>query len=179
MNGDPVLIEVRPYDRALVRRTKFSCGKPDLDEWFRLYAGQQERQDNTRTFLAVAGGDVVAGYYATTAYQLDLDEVASALGAGKRRYPVPAVLLARLAVDRAWQGCGIGKQLLIDAVFRLAEASKSVGFEVVVVDAIDDEAVTFYARFGFQSFVSHQRRLFMPTASLRATVEAMPPQAVG
>jgi GNAT superfamily N-acetyltransferase len=122
-------------------------------------AGQQERANNTRTFLAVDGLRVI-GYYATTTYRLGLDEVAEMYGVGKRTYPIPAVLLARLAVDTGFQGCGIGPKLLLHALSQIAEASRHVGFEVVVVHAIDRDAVTFYAQRGFTS-----QRLF-PSSGL-------------
>jgi hypothetical protein len=61
-------------------------------------AGQQERTNNTTTFLAVDGSTVI-GYYATTAYRVGLNEVAEMHGVGKRTYPIPAVLPARLAVE--------------------------------------------------------------------------------
>lgn len=85
----------------------------------------------------------MVGYYATTAYRLDLDEVAAMYGTGKRAYPIPAVLLARLAVDSSCQGCGLGSKLLLHALGEIAEASRHVGFEVIVVHAIDKDAVTF------------------------------------
>lgn len=155
-----------------MRKATFRCGKPELDEWLHSYAGQQERSNNTRTFLAVpSGSGVVAGYYATTTYRIELDDESVEFGAGRRRYPIPAVLLARLAVDQRWGGCGIGRQLLVDALHRMAEASRAVGFEVVVVDAIDDAAVTFYTRYGFVPFGGHPRKLFLPTKHLLATLE--------
>jgi hypothetical protein len=61
---------------------------------------------------------------------------------------------------------------LVHALRQIAEASRSVGFEVVVVHAADESAVTFYARYGFTAFVSHPRHLLMPTKQLRATFEA-------
>ena len=153
--------------------SRFTSGNADLDDWLRTKAGQGERSDNTRAFLALdPGGERVIGYYATTTYRLELDEAARALGAGKRRYPVPAVLLARLAVDGEWAGRGVGRTLLVHALRQIAEASRSVGFEVVVVHAADESAVTFYARYGFTAFVSHPRHLLMPTKQLRATFEA-------
>jgi len=82
------------------------------------------------------------------------------------------VLLARLAVDLDWAGCGIGKQLLIHALDGIAEANRKVGFEVLVIDAIDDAAVTFYARFGFTRLESHPRKLFLPMKNLLATLDA-------
>lgn len=90
-----------------VDRSSFRCGKPELDDWLKTRAGQQERSNNTRTFLAVEDFKVV-GYYATTAYRLVLDEVAEMYGVGKRAYPIPAVLLARLAVDERFQRRGYG-----------------------------------------------------------------------
>ena len=171
---DPISVEVRPFDRALVRKAgSFSCGHPDLDEWLRHHAGQQERRNNPRTFLGVPiGTDEVVGYYATTTYRVGPDEMSVEYGAGHHPYPIPAVLLARLAVDHHWRGAGIGRQLLSDALLRIAEASRSVGFELVVVDAIDDTAVTFYARYGFTRFEAHPCKLFLPTKHLLKTLEA-------
>lgn len=75
-----------------------------------------------------------------------------------------------LAVDQGWSGCGVGRQLLVDALERMAEVSRTVGFEVIVVDAIDEEAVTFYARHGFTPFAAHRLKLFMMTKDLLATL---------
>lgn len=166
--------EIRPVDivafNGAINRSGFRCGKPELDEWFTTQAGQQERVANTRTFVAIDPDfDGVAGYYATTTYRLDLDEAAAAFGAGKRRYPVPAVLLAKLAVDERCGGQGIGRQLLVHALEGFAEASAQVGFEIVVVHAIDAEAVTFYARYGFTRFASRDLSLFMATKVVRAS----------
>lgn len=158
---------VRSFDRA-----RFDCGKPDLNDWLRRQAGQQERADNTRTFFAIESDEIV-GYYATTTYRLDLGEAALMLMDVKRRYPIPAVLLARLAVDKRVQGRGVGAHLLVHALREFARASEAIGFEVVVVDAIDPEAVTFYARFGFQQFRGAPLRLFLTTRDLRATVAGL------
>jgi len=166
-------LQIVSFTKAFAR-TDFSCGKPELDDWLRTQASQQERTGNTRTFLAVfPGDDRVVGYYATTTYRLELDEAALAFGAGTRRYPVPAVLLARLAVDESAQGKSVGAHLLIHALTEIAKASRSVGFEVLVVHAFDEDAVTFYARFGFIRFEEHPLHLFLPLKDLRATVGAL------
>jgi predicted N-acetyltransferase YhbS len=164
-------VEILAFHRRF-DRSAFSCGKPDLDDWLKTKAGQQERAHNTRTFLAVDGLKVI-GYYATTTYRLGLDEAAEMYGVGKRAYPVPAVLLARLAVDAGFHGCGIGSKLLLHALSEIAEASRHVGFEVVVVHAIDRGAVTFYAQRGFIQFEDHDLRLFMPVKDLLATFASL------
>jgi GNAT superfamily N-acetyltransferase len=149
-------------------RSSFDCGVPELNERLRTQATQQEVANNTRTFLAI-DDDQVVGYYATTTYRLELDEVAVAFGSGKRKFPIPAVLLARLAVDKKAQGQGVGARLLVHALTEFARAGESVGFEVEVVHAIDADAVMFYARFGFQRFEAHPLHLFMPTKDLLRT----------
>jgi predicted N-acetyltransferase YhbS len=164
-------VEIVAFHRSF-DRSSFKCGRSELDDWLRTMAGQQERANNTRTFLAVDGARVI-GYYATTAYRLGLDEVAEMYGLGKRAYPIPAVLLARLAVDADFQGCGIGSKLLFHALSEIAEASRHVGFEVVVVHAIDRDAVTFYAQRGFTRFHDHELHLFMPVKNLLATIASL------
>jgi predicted N-acetyltransferase YhbS len=162
-------VEIVAFSREF-DRSRFRCGKPDLDDWLKTKAGQQDRTNNTRTFLAVEESSRVIGYYATTAYRLGLDEAAQMYGLGKRAYPIPAVLLARLAVDEEYQGKGVGESLLVHALTEIARASRSVGFEVVVVHAIDRDAVTFYARSGFTRFEDHELHLFMPVKNLLATL---------
>jgi predicted N-acetyltransferase YhbS len=165
-------ILIRPYSKD-VDRSAFACGESDLDEWLRTQAGQQEKRGNTRTFLAVdLDDDSLVGYYSTTTYRLELDEAAEAFGMGKRRYPVPAVLLARLAVTEGRHGEGLGHGLLLHALHQFAEASKSIGFEVVVTHAISKDAAVFYRRAGFHPYMDHDLHLFMPVSDLRATFDA-------
>jgi predicted N-acetyltransferase YhbS len=65
--------------------------------------------------------------------------------------PVPALLLARLAVDRAWHGKGLGADLLSDAVSRAIGAAEIIGVRAILVHAISDQAKTFYEKHGFRS----------------------------
>jgi predicted N-acetyltransferase YhbS len=81
------------------------------------------------------------------------------------------VLLARLAVDKRWQGKGWGSRLLVHALQGIAKASQRVGFEVVVVRAIDRSAVTFYARAGFTRFQDHELQLYLPVKDLLRTFD--------
>ncbi len=65
--------------------------------------------------------------------------------------PLPAVLLGRLAIDRTWQGKGLGADLLRDAVLRVVGAAAAVGVRAMLVHAISDEAKAFYEKHGFRS----------------------------
>jgi len=157
-----------PFERAL-DRTGFACGRPELDTWLRESAGQQERAGSARTTFAVDEKEArIAGYFSLVTYQLRPSEAPGPL-AGKRRYPIPAVLIARLAVDKHYQGRGIGKIVLFTALEYLAKTSQAIGFEIVVVDALDDSAACFYLKHGFRRFAEHSLKLFMTTKDLRAT----------
>jgi GNAT superfamily N-acetyltransferase len=149
-------------------RTTFSCGEPDLDDWLQRYAKQAERKGNTRTFFAV-DRDRIVGFYAQRTYEIDADDAAKALGIGHRRYPMPAVLIAQLAVDTRYQGRGVGTWLLIQALHRIAELSTEIGFEVVVVHALSNEASVFYRRAGFRAAEDKPLTLLLPLHDLRRT----------
>ena len=84
--------------------------------------------------------------------------------------PIPVMILARLAIDRQFQGRGLGSALLKDALSRMIAASKIVGARAVLVHAIDEEAVSFYAAFGFKSFPGDARTLFLPIESIAASL---------
>jgi GNAT superfamily N-acetyltransferase len=62
---------------------------------------------------------------------------------------IPTILLGRLAIDKEFQGKGIGKLLLIDSLRRCCDISESLGIFAVIVDPLDNEAETFYEKYGF------------------------------
>jgi len=78
-----------------------------------------------------------------------------------QHYPVPAVLLGRLAVDRAYQGRRLGELLLLDAARRVVRASAAIAVYALVVDAKNEEARSFYERYGFRRFPDAPSRLFL------------------
>ncbi len=159
----------RQFDHLMVQHSNFDSGEPVLDDWLKHYAGQNEKRDATRTFLMLDEKEVrIAGYATTVTHRLDAHDATAALGK-KRRYPLPAVLVARLAVDKQYQGRGVGRLLLFNTLTRLSRASRDVGFELVVVDALHETAACFYLKHGFQRFANHPLRLHMTTKALRAT----------
>lgn len=81
------------------------------------------------------------------------------------------MLIAKLAVDTRYQGNGLGRLTLTHALSLLSHSSVTIGFELVLVDAIDTNAAKFYERFGFRPLVDGEERLFLTTADLRKTLE--------
>lgn len=165
------MIIVMPFE-AQLDRASFRCGKPSLDDWLHRYAHQQEKDNSARTTYLVDEREArIAGYFTLVTYRLEVEDLTPEVKR-RPRYPMPAMLLARLAVDEHYQGKGLGRILLYEALKRLARGSEDIGFEVVVVDALDEDAACFYLRFGFRRFADHDLRLFMMTKDLRATFAA-------
>lgn len=157
------------YDSARHDTSDFSCGSELLDRWLIRYAGQNERRDAARTFIAATDSRTVYGYYTLVAGQLEHDEATPQARKGlSRRFPIPVAILARLAVDSSQQGQGLGAALLNDALGRVCRASEQVAVRAVVVHAIDESAATFYERFGFQALSATPRTLMVTLAALRA-----------
>jgi GNAT superfamily N-acetyltransferase len=156
------------YDPARHDVTGFRCGSEPLDRWLHRYAGQGERRDATRTFVATAEQGAVCGYFTLVAGHVDHSEATDAVGKGLSRYfPIPIAILARLAVDARRQGQGLGASLLNDAFERVCRAAREVAVRAVVVHAIDDAAASFYERFGFSSISTSPRSLMVTLSELR------------
>lgn len=148
-------------------RAAFSCGADDLDRYLRERAGQDERKNLARVFVAEgAKPQIVAGYYTVSSYGIDVGELPEANRKRLPRYPViPAALIGRLAVAIPYQGTGLGERLLIDAIARVLDAGNEVATYAIVVDAKDDRAASFYRKYGFIPFPSRPMRLFLPMAT--------------
>jgi GNAT superfamily N-acetyltransferase len=149
-------------------RSAFDCGNVMLNEWLQLRAGQYEKKDLARTYVAVRPGDVVVlGYYALATHRVSYEALPPDQAKGLPRIDVPVVLLGRLAVDRTVQGQGLGSLLLIDALRRAQYISEQIGVRAIEVDAIDDAARRFYLKFSFSPLVDDQNHLFLPMHVLR------------
>lgn len=148
---------------------RFDCGREQLDRWLRAYAGQGQRRDTARTFVVCRTGETPAvGYYTLVASQVDHGEATSGVRRGASKHlPIPVCLIARLAVDRSEQGAGLGRSLLLDALRRADHASRSVAMRAIVVDALDEDAAAFYARFGFKPAGAEPLTLMVPLESVR------------
>lgn len=149
-------------------RSAFDCGKPMLNEWLQDLAGQFDRRDLSRTFVATRPDEsLVLGYYAISSHRVVHDILPAAETKGLPRIDVPVVLIGRLAVDQSMQGRGLGALLLVDALRRSMQISEQVGIRAVEVDAFDDAARNFYLKFGFRSLRDDPRHLFLPMHEIR------------
>ena len=126
----------------------FDCGKPALNDWLLRYARQAQGSGSAKTFV-VAEEERVAGYFSLTVGQIDTLDAPERIRKGMGQYPLPVVILARLAVSVQDQGRGIGFGLLQDAIRRTLFMAEQAGIRAMLTHPIDDEAAHFYTRFGF------------------------------
>lgn len=149
-------------------RSSFDCGNPILTDWLKQRAGQFEKRDLARTYVATEpGSGVVRGYYAISNHRVVHEALPAEEAKGLPRLDVPVVLLGRLAVDRTTQGQGLGSLLLIDALRRAQHLAEHVGIRAVEVDAIDEPARQFYLRFGFVPLLDAPNHLFLSMQVIR------------
>ena len=158
-------------DKATHDRQHFDCGVESLNNYLKVMASQQSQKDNTRTFVLVEEQNSarVIGYYTLTMTPIDLSALPDKLQK-KHHNASSGGLIARLAIDKRYAKQGYGEWLLIDALNRLLQASETVAFPVVIVDA-KDGAIGFYEKFGFTPFQDSTNKLFLTIADIRASIE--------
>jgi GNAT superfamily N-acetyltransferase len=121
-----------------------------LDNYIRYLASQYEQRRFGKTYVAVMPGfKTVAGYYSIVAGSIPFESMPDHLVRKLPRHPVPVVLIGRLAVAKGNQGCLLGEKLLLDAFRRAVILSGDLGIHAVLVEAIDDNAASFYRKYGF------------------------------
>jgi GNAT superfamily N-acetyltransferase len=164
-------VETVLLNKSVHDRTGFDCGILELNNFFKAQANQQYLKDNSRTFVLEdeTKPHYVVGFYTLTMTPIDLGELPQKLQA-KHRGVSSGGLIARLAIDKRFQGKGLGEWLLIDALKKLLQASDVVAFPVVIVDA-KDGASGFYEQYGFNSFTHQKQKMFMTMTDIRKTLD--------
>lgn len=139
---------------------EFDCGKDSLNDWLMRHARQAQSSGSAKTYV-VADEHRVVGYFSLTVGQIDTLEVPERVRKGMGGYPIPVVILARLAVDKRMHGVGIGAGLLQEAIRRAVIISGQAGVRAMLTHPIDDEAARFYQRFGFEVSPVREQQLLL------------------
>lgn len=142
------------------RFDEFDCGKPALNDWLMRHARQAQGSGSAKTFV-VSEGLRVAGYFSLTVGQVDSLDAPDRIRKGMGQYPIPVVILARLAVNRQDQGRGIGVGMLQDAIRRTLLIAEQAGIRAMLTHPIDEEAAHFYTRFGFITSPLREQQLLL------------------
>ena len=153
------------------RLEAFGCGKTPLDVWLARYARQAEASGSARTFIVEELTEhSVAGYFSLTVGQVDILEAPDRVRKGMGRFPIPVILLARLAVASACQGQGIGYAMLQDVIRRSLLLAELVGIRALLTHPIDAEAERFYLQYGFIPSPLREQQLLLLLKDARKLV---------
>ena len=148
-------------------RAAFDCGEPSLNEYLQRFARQNAELFLGRTYVLTAPGEPrIEGYYTISSGSVDREALPE-----KRlsRYPIPIVLVGRLAVDLSAQGQGAGEHLLLDALKRSAQLAQHPGIYAIVVDALNPPARRFYQKYGFAETSDNPMRLYLTIKKILQT----------
>jgi ribosomal protein S18 acetylase RimI-like enzyme len=154
-----------PLDSSF-NKENFNCGKPLLDAYLHKQAKQDVKRRLSACFI-LPDGKEIKGYYtlstASVERRLLPQEIIKKLPPSYS--DLPAILLGRLAIDKNYQGQGLGETILMDALKRSYFASMQVGSMAVIVDPLDEDAVKFYQRYDF-ILLPDSGKMFLPMTTI-------------
>ncbi|WP_445496846.1 GNAT family N-acetyltransferase [Photorhabdus sp. SF281] len=145
----------------------FNSGVDTLDNWLIDRALKNQKENASRTYVVSENKNVIA-YYSLATGSIMSEEAISKF---KRNMPnpIPVIILARLAVDKNYQGKGFGRYLIKDASIRVAQAADLVGVRGLIVHAISEDAKEFYKSVGFNDSPLNPMTLMITLKDLKAT----------
>ncbi|MCK9552915.1 GNAT family N-acetyltransferase [Aquamicrobium sp.] len=165
------------HEAAIARahdRKAFDCGDAEMNVFLQRFARQGHEQNAVKTFCAVAdeAPTRVLGFYSLAPAAVEHDTVPAAMTRGMARHNVPGFLLARLAVDKAVAGKGLGGQLLLAAALRCIRVTHEIGGVLMIIDAESERAAAWYAGCGAEPLKDRPLTLVVPLATFAETLRA-------
>ncbi len=155
------------------QRDKFDSGEPELDDFLRRYARQNQQENIGRTWVATKpGSNEIAGFYTLTVASVSRDQFDEKHVRKVPRYPVPVAHLGRLAVARNARGQGLGAHLLMHALEQILRVSYVIGVFAVEVRAKHVTARRFYEKYGFVRLKDDPLHLYLPIGDVEAIASA-------
>jgi GNAT superfamily N-acetyltransferase len=155
-------------------RKGFDCGAPELNEYLNRYARQNHQSGGAKTFVAVSYAEParVLGYYSIAPGTIEFARVPATLTRKLGRTNVPVFRLGRLAVDLSVQGQGLGGDLLLAAGARTLAVAAEIGGVAIAIDAKDEKAAHWYARFGALPLLDDPLKLILPLAVIAEAIDS-------
>lgn len=145
---------------------EFDCGQPALNQYLQRFALTNQKAQAAQTYVCTVQGQVV-GFYSLTVGSVAPSLSPARVVKGLARHPVPVMILARLAVDRAHQQRGLGRALLKDALLRTLQAADIAGIRCLLVHAKDDAARLWYQSWDFEPGPADPYQLFLLLKDIR------------
>jgi ribosomal protein S18 acetylase RimI-like enzyme len=144
-------------------RNLFDCDEEKLNNYIQKHAGQDTKKHVCAVYVAVSfdNPSIIIGFYTLSAAQIDISNVPSEIARTLPRYPyLPAFRIGRLAINKEHQNLGVGKMLLLDALYKCFVSD--VGGIAVIVDEKNEKAVSFYKKYGFIQLPEQPLNMFLP-----------------
>ena len=158
------------FDKKRHRRAAFDCGQPDLNDYLQKQLNQQMKRGVTVGYVLTDSAGRIAGYVTLSAGELPIKVIPGGHGFPPT-IPLPTTLIGRLAVDRAYQGQGLGGDLLIHALRKAVQTADQVASAVIEVDALNEKARRFYDHYRFASLSDDEQHLYLPMVDARMLVD--------
>jgi GNAT superfamily N-acetyltransferase len=159
-------------------RGAFDCGEPALNDFLQRHARQSHDRGASKTFLAIStvDGRTILGYYSLCPASLEFSRAPETIRKGLGRHDLPVFRLARLAVDRRFQGHGLGGRLILAAGRRCLLAAAEVGGLALLIDAKSERAAQWYSSYGATPLADVPLSLVITLATIQAALENCAPK---
>ncbi len=165
------MMKIIPVSQEIMRK-EFDCGIEELNRYLSQFAIPNDKKNIGKTFVAVEGEEPLkpVGYYTVSIAQIKFEELPDDIKKGLPRYPIPAMRIGKLAVDRNCQGKKLGAQLLKDALVRAVKISSEVALHFILVDALNETAKSFYLKYGFIPLGDDSLTLVIPLKTVEKAI---------
>ena len=180
MPTEPSALRIERFDPARHDRADFDCGVSRMNNYLKLSAKKQQKDDMTRAYVAVEDESArILGYHAINMGMMNVDELKRRPRGAPDHGEVPVLFLGQVAVDKTAQGRGLGGILMHHVFEKACVVSDVAGCHAILLDVISDGGEKAFARrkawyesFGFASFPSNPARMFLVLKQVRAVVQA-------
>lgn len=161
MPDHPSQLRIMPLDSRQLS-DDFDCGDPAINASLRQITRKPDDIESSPVFTAVDERNIINGFYSLTATNIEFAELPENLAEKIDTYPIPTVVINRIAVHKTLQRKGIGARLLIDALQRIHDTANEIGVMVILVEAANERLRAFYLHYGFIPLSGSNSRLFLP-----------------
>lgn len=159
-------MEVKPIsDIKPSQFSKFDCGVEELNTYLKRFAKKNDKIGIGRTYVLIDNARSL-GFYTVSMAQIEFKSLPKPLQEKLPRYPIPAIRIGRLAIDRSAQGQRLGEFLLMDALTRCLRVSEEIALFSVIVEAKNDRSKDFYLKYGFIPLQDQDLSLFLPISTI-------------
>ena len=163
------LVSIKEIQQKSILR-KFDCDIEVLNEFLSQYAIKNDELGIGRTFVALNHNNFVSGYFTLATAQVAYQKIPDKYRDKLPKYPIPALRIARLAVDKELQGKGVGGWLLSQVFIKTIQVAEITGLYLIIVDA-KETSKSFYEHYGFQKFMDEELSYFVVIDTIRKAIQ--------